>query len=116
MNSLPFLEVYLGLRVCTMAHGTVVGDLKNTLPECMSSPGKVLSGGIQNRGLSNAKSSTFLEVKLKRSPEWWVEVPCAIGSVTGRVTYTHGPSQSGRTEFTAYCVNVTRVAWLLNRW
>ncbi|KAG1806273.1 uncharacterized protein HD556DRAFT_1302793 [Suillus plorans] len=80
MNSLTFLEVYLGLRVCTMARGKVVGDSENIPAECMPSPGKVLLLVLWRDTEPEATCPTpsqvhSLEVKLKRSPGWWVEVP-----------------------------------------
>ncbi|KAG2105052.1 uncharacterized protein F5147DRAFT_244864 [Suillus discolor] len=80
MNSLTFLEVYLGLRVCTMARGKVVGDSENIPAECMSSPEKVLLLVLWRDTEPEATCPTpsqvhSLEVKLKRSPGWWVEVP-----------------------------------------
>ncbi|KAG2060415.1 hypothetical protein BDR06DRAFT_948576 [Suillus hirtellus] len=80
MNSLSFLEVYLGLRVCTMARGKVVGNSKNIPAECMPSPGKVLLLVLWRDTEPEATCPTpsqvhSLEVKLKRSPGWWVEVP-----------------------------------------
>ncbi|KAG2066070.1 hypothetical protein BDR04DRAFT_1234193, partial [Suillus decipiens] len=79
MNSLTFLEVYLGLRVCTMARAKVVGDTKNIPSECMSS-GEVLLLVLWRDTESETTCPTptqvyFLEKELKRLPGWWVEVP-----------------------------------------
>ncbi|KAG2135738.1 uncharacterized protein EDB93DRAFT_1107088 [Suillus bovinus] len=79
MNSLTFIEIYLKLRVCTMARAKVVGDPKNIPPDCMSS-GKVLLLVLWRDTESDEACPTpsqvhSLEVKLKRSPGWWVEVP-----------------------------------------
>ncbi|KAG1877472.1 hypothetical protein F4604DRAFT_1757769 [Suillus subluteus] len=79
MNSLTFLEVYLRLGVCTMARGKVVGDSRNIPSECVSS-GKVLLLVLWRDTEPEATCPTpsqvhSLEMKLKRSPGWWVEVP-----------------------------------------
>ncbi|KAG2135737.1 uncharacterized protein EDB93DRAFT_1254240 [Suillus bovinus] len=79
MNSLTFLKIYHGLRVCILSHGKVVGDSKNIPPECMSS-GKVLLLVLWRDTESDAACPTpsqvrSLEKKLGRSPGWWVEVP-----------------------------------------
>ncbi|KAG1806284.1 uncharacterized protein HD556DRAFT_1320985 [Suillus plorans] len=82
MNSLTFLEVYLELDVCTMAYGKVVGDSKNIPSECVIS-GDVLLLVLWRNTESQAACPTqsqvhSLEMKLKRSPGWWVEVPVRI--------------------------------------
>ncbi|KAG1836699.1 hypothetical protein F4604DRAFT_1962720 [Suillus subluteus] len=79
MNSLTFLELYLHLRVCTMALGKVVGDSKNIPSECMSS-GEVRLLVLWRDTEPEANCPTpsqvhSLEDKLGRSPGWWVEVP-----------------------------------------
>ncbi|KAG1800632.1 hypothetical protein EV424DRAFT_1352088 [Suillus variegatus] len=83
MNSLTFVKIYFGLRVCSMALGKVVGDTENIPAECMSSPGKVLLLVLWRNTESEAACPTqsqvhFLKMKLKRSPGWWVEVPVPI--------------------------------------
>ncbi|KAG1822144.1 hypothetical protein EV424DRAFT_1539020 [Suillus variegatus] len=80
MNSLTFVKIYFGLRVCSMALGKVVGDSENIPAECVSSPGKVLLLVLWRDTESEAACPTqsqvhFLEKKLQRSPGWWVEVP-----------------------------------------
>ncbi|KAG1845066.1 hypothetical protein C8R48DRAFT_780075 [Suillus tomentosus] len=80
MNSLTFVKVYLSLRVCSMAHGKVVGNSKNIPAECMWSPGKVrllvLWRDTEPEATCPTPSQVYsLEMKLKRSPGWWVEVP-----------------------------------------
>ncbi|KAG1805687.1 uncharacterized protein BJ212DRAFT_1303952 [Suillus subaureus] len=79
MNSLTFLKVHLRLRICTMACGKVVGDSKNIPSECVSS-GEVLLLVLWRDTESEATCPTpsqvhSLEMKLKRPPGWWVEVP-----------------------------------------
>jgi hypothetical protein len=79
MNSLAFLEASLGLRVCTMAYGKVVGNSKNIPSECVSS-GDVLLLVLWRDTEPEATCPTSsqvrsLEDKLKRPPGWWVEVP-----------------------------------------
>jgi hypothetical protein len=79
MNSLTFLEVYLRLGVCTMARAKVVGESRNIPSECVSS-GKVLLLVLWRDTEPEATCPTpsqvhSLEMKLKRSPGWWVEVP-----------------------------------------
>ncbi|KIK37833.1 hypothetical protein CY34DRAFT_809961 [Suillus luteus UH-Slu-Lm8-n1] len=79
MNSLSYLMVYLNLRICTLAHGKVVGDSKNIPSECMT-PGDVLLLVLWRDTESEADCPTprqvqSLEMKLKRSPGWWVEIP-----------------------------------------
>ncbi|KAG2047033.1 hypothetical protein BDR06DRAFT_127680 [Suillus hirtellus] len=63
MNSLTFVKIYFGLRVCSMALGKVVGDSENIPGECVvAGKGAVVSivEGYRIRGgLSNAKSSAF---------------------------------------------------------
>ncbi|KAG2060418.1 hypothetical protein BDR06DRAFT_948581 [Suillus hirtellus] len=80
MNSLTFVKVYLSLHVCSMARGKVVRDSENIPAECMSLPGKVLLLILWRNTEPEATYPTpsqvhFLEVKLKRPPRWWVEVP-----------------------------------------
>ncbi|KAG2737606.1 hypothetical protein P692DRAFT_201798836, partial [Suillus brevipes Sb2] len=65
MNSLSFVRVYLNLRICTLAYGKVVGDSKNIPPEDTES----------ERACPTQRQVQSLEMKLKRSPGWWVEVP-----------------------------------------
>ncbi|KAG2105055.1 uncharacterized protein F5147DRAFT_775378 [Suillus discolor] len=79
MNSLTFLQVYVELDVCTMAYGKVVGDLKNIPSECVTS-GEVLVLVLWRNTEREAACPTqsqvhSLEMKLKRPPGWWVEVP-----------------------------------------
>ncbi|KAG1806285.1 uncharacterized protein HD556DRAFT_1320990 [Suillus plorans] len=79
MNSLTFLKVYLGLRVCTLAGGKVVGDSKDIPSECVTS-GEVL---LLVLWMDTERETTCptqsqvhsLEMKLKRPPGWWVEIP-----------------------------------------
>ncbi|KIK45932.1 hypothetical protein CY34DRAFT_471841 [Suillus luteus UH-Slu-Lm8-n1] len=79
MNSLSYLMVYLNLRICTLAYGKVVGDSKNLPLECASSR-DVLLLVLWRDTESEADCPTprqvqSLEIKLKRSPGWWVEIP-----------------------------------------
>ncbi|KAG2060420.1 hypothetical protein BDR06DRAFT_948583 [Suillus hirtellus] len=79
MNSLTFLQVYLGLDVCTMAYGKVVEDSENIPAECVTS-GEVLLLVLWRDTEREAACPTqsqvhSLETKLKRPPGWWVEVP-----------------------------------------
>ncbi|KAG1806274.1 uncharacterized protein HD556DRAFT_304271 [Suillus plorans] len=79
INSLTFLEVYLGLRLCTLAGGKVVGDSKNIPSECVTS-GEVL---LLVLWMDTEREATcpmqnqvhFVEMQLKRPPGWWVEIP-----------------------------------------
>ncbi|KAG1803732.1 uncharacterized protein HD556DRAFT_1329922 [Suillus plorans] len=79
MNSLTFLKVYLGLHLCTLAFGKVVGGSKNIPSECMSLGDMlllVLWRGTESETICPTPSQVHsLEVILKRSPGWWVEVP-----------------------------------------
>ncbi|KAG2086464.1 hypothetical protein BD769DRAFT_1396859 [Suillus cothurnatus] len=69
MNSLAFLEASLGLRVCTMAYGKVVGNSKNI-------PSELLWRDTEPEATCPTSSQVrSLEDKLKRPPGWWVEVP-----------------------------------------
>jgi hypothetical protein len=81
MNSLSFVRVYLKLRICTLANGKVVGDSQNIPPECVCvSSGDVLVLVLwrdteSERACPTQRQVQSLEMKLKRSPGWWVEVP-----------------------------------------
>ncbi|KAG1806279.1 uncharacterized protein HD556DRAFT_1436251 [Suillus plorans] len=79
MNSLTFLKVYLGLHFCTLAFGKVVGDSKNIPSECMSLGDVlllVLWRDTESESICPTPSQVrSLELKLNRSPGWWVEVP-----------------------------------------
>ncbi|KIK37836.1 hypothetical protein CY34DRAFT_426211 [Suillus luteus UH-Slu-Lm8-n1] len=81
MNSLSFVRVYLNLRICTLAHGKVVGDSKNIPPECVCPlTGDVVLLVLWRETESGAACPTqrqvqCLEMKLKRPPGWWVEHP-----------------------------------------
>jgi len=77
MNSLTFLQLSLRLGVCTMARGKVVGN-SNIPSECILS-GRVLLLVLWRDTEPEATCPTpsqvhSLEMKLKRSPGWWVEV------------------------------------------
>ncbi|KAG1806283.1 uncharacterized protein HD556DRAFT_1532454 [Suillus plorans] len=79
MNSLTFLEVYLGLRLCTLAGGKVVGDSKDIPSECVTS-GEVLLLVLWRDTEREATCPTrdqvySVKMKLKRPPGWWVEIP-----------------------------------------
>ncbi|KAG2752465.1 hypothetical protein P692DRAFT_201785972 [Suillus brevipes Sb2] len=72
MNSFTFLKMHLNLRICTLAYGKVVGDSKNIPSECLS------LGDVDTeseRACPTQRQVQCLEMKLKRSPGWWVEVP-----------------------------------------
>ncbi|KAG2060414.1 hypothetical protein BDR06DRAFT_948573 [Suillus hirtellus] len=79
INSLTFLEVYLGLRMCTLAGGKVVGDSKDIPSECVTS-GEVLLLVLWMDTEREATCPTqdqvhYLKMKLERPPGWWVEIP-----------------------------------------
>ncbi|KAG1879455.1 hypothetical protein C8R48DRAFT_767708 [Suillus tomentosus] len=79
MNSLTFLEVYLGLRLCTLAGGKVVGDSKDIPSECVTS-GEVLLLVLWRDTEREATCPTrdqvySVKMKLNRPPGWWVEIP-----------------------------------------
>ncbi|KAG2069301.1 hypothetical protein BDR04DRAFT_1119169 [Suillus decipiens] len=87
MNSFTFLEVHLGLRLCSMAYGKLVGDSKNIPSECVLS-GEVLLLVLWRDTESGAICFTssqvyFLEKKLKRPPGWWVEIPSRSADILG---------------------------------
>ncbi|KAG2105066.1 uncharacterized protein F5147DRAFT_806028 [Suillus discolor] len=77
-ETLPDNNAFIAMNSLTFVK--VVGNLKNIPAECMSSPGKVLLLVLWRDTEPEATCPTpsqvqFLEVKLKRSPGWWVEVP-----------------------------------------
>ncbi|KAG2354825.1 hypothetical protein BDR07DRAFT_1381977 [Suillus spraguei] len=76
MNSLTFLKVYLGLRICTLAYGKLVGDSRDIPSECVLS-GEVLLLVLWRDTEHEATCPTPSQVyspekKLKRLPGWWV--------------------------------------------
>ncbi|KAG2145778.1 hypothetical protein DEU56DRAFT_787934 [Suillus clintonianus] len=80
MNSLTFISLYLGLRVCTTGDGKVVGDSDNIPPQCLTPSGKVLLLVLWRDTECEATCPTpsqvrHLESKIGRLPGWWVEIP-----------------------------------------